>query len=45
MIVVGGAVELIPTFTIKSNIPTIASVEPYTPLELQGRVYLPKRRL
>lgn len=37
MIVIGGAVELIPTFTIKSNIPTIASVKPYTPLELQGR--------
>jgi cytochrome c oxidase cbb3-type subunit I/II len=37
MIVIGGAVEMIPTFTIKSNIPTIASVKPYTPLELQGR--------
>ena len=37
MIIVGGAVELIPTLTIKSNIPTIASVKPYTPLELQGR--------
>jgi len=36
-ILVGGAVELIPTLTIKSNIPTIASVKPYTPLELQGR--------
>lgn len=37
IILVGGAVEMIPTFTIKSNIPTIASVKPYTPLELQGR--------
>ncbi len=37
MIVIGGAVEMIPTFTIKSNIPTIASVKPYSPLELQGR--------
>jgi cytochrome c oxidase cbb3-type subunit I/II len=37
MIVVGGAVEMLPTFLIKSNIPTIASVKPYTPLELQGR--------
>lgn len=37
MIVIGGAVEMIPTFTIKQNIPTIASVKPYTPLELQGR--------
>jgi len=34
---IGGAVEMIPTFMIKSNIPTIASVKPYTPLELQGR--------
>lgn len=37
MIAVGGAVEMIPTFMIKSNIPTISSVKPYTPLELQGR--------
>jgi len=37
MIAIGGAVEMIPTFLIKSNIPTIASVKPYTPLELQGR--------
>ncbi len=33
----GGLFELIPTFLVKSNIPTIASVKPYTPLELQGR--------
>ncbi|MEO8148214.1 MAG: cytochrome-c oxidase, cbb3-type subunit I [Bacteroidia bacterium] len=37
LILIGGLVELIPTFMIKSNIPTIASVKPYTPLELQGR--------
>jgi cytochrome c oxidase cbb3-type subunit I/II len=37
IIAIGGAVEMIPTFLIKSNIPTIASVKPYTPLELQGR--------
>ncbi|MEI6947189.1 cytochrome-c oxidase, cbb3-type subunit I [Paraflavisolibacter sp. H34] len=36
-ILIGGAVEMIPTFLVKSNIPTIASVKPYTPLELQGR--------
>lgn len=36
-ILIGGLIELIPTFMIKSNIPTIASVKPYTPLELQGR--------
>jgi cytochrome c oxidase cbb3-type subunit I/II len=29
--------EIVPTFAIKSNIPTIASVTPYTPLELEGR--------
>jgi len=29
--------EIIPTFLIKSNVPTIASVHPYTPLELAGR--------
>ena len=34
---IGGALEIIPTFLIKSNIPTIAAVKPYTPLELQGR--------
>ncbi|TAD85168.1 MAG: cytochrome-c oxidase, cbb3-type subunit II, partial [Bacteroidetes bacterium] len=37
VVAVGGLVELIPTFLIKSNIPTIASVKPYTPLELEGR--------
>lgn len=34
---VGGAIELIPTFLIKENIPTISTIKPYTPLELQGR--------
>jgi len=37
VILIGGMVEMMPTFTIKSNIPTISSVKPYTPLELQGR--------
>ncbi len=37
VILIGGLVEMIPTFLIKSNVPTIASVKPYTPLELQGR--------
>ncbi|MBL7994957.1 cytochrome-c oxidase, cbb3-type subunit I [bacterium] len=36
-ILIGGALEIIPTFAIESNVPTIASVKPYTPLELQGR--------
>lgn len=36
-ILIGGVVEFIPTFIVKSNIPTIESVKPYTPLELHGR--------
>ena len=44
-ILIGGVVEVIPTYLIKSNIPTITSVKPYTPLELQGRDILRKRRL
>jgi cytochrome c oxidase cbb3-type subunit I/II len=36
-ILIGGVVELVPTFLIESNVPTIASVKPYTPLELEGR--------
>jgi cytochrome c oxidase cbb3-type subunit I/II len=36
-IIIGGVIEVIPTYLIKSNIPTIASVQPYTPLELEGR--------
>ncbi|MGN6533741.1 MAG: cytochrome-c oxidase, cbb3-type subunit I, partial [Ginsengibacter sp.] len=34
---IGGMAEMIPTFLVKSNIPTISSVQPYTPLELHGR--------
>lgn len=36
-ILIGGILELVPTFLIKSNVPTIAAVQPYTPLEVQGR--------
>lgn len=40
-ILIGGIVEFVPMFMVKSNVPTIASVQPYTPLELQGRdIYL-----
>ncbi|RME26855.1 MAG: cytochrome-c oxidase, cbb3-type subunit I [Candidatus Zixiibacteriota bacterium] len=40
-VAIGGLVEFIPTFLVKSNIPTIASVKPYTALELEGRdVYI-----
>lgn len=37
VILIGGIVEIIPTWLIKTNVPTIASVKPYTPLELHGR--------
>lgn len=37
VVAIGGIIEMIPTFMVKSNIPTISSVKPYTPLELQGR--------
>jgi cytochrome c oxidase cbb3-type subunit I/II len=36
-VLIGGLVEVIPTFLVRSNIPTITSVKPYTPLELEGR--------
>jgi cytochrome c oxidase cbb3-type subunit I/II len=37
VILIGGLVQILPTLLIKSNIPVISSVKPYTPLELQGR--------
>ena len=37
VVAIGGLVEIIPTMIVKSNIPTIASVKPYSPLELEGR--------
>lgn len=36
-VVVASLFEIIPTFLIGDNIPKIASVKPYTPLELYGR--------
>ena len=36
-ILIGTFLELVPTFLVESNVPTISSVKPYTPLELQGR--------
>jgi cytochrome c oxidase cbb3-type subunit I/II len=36
-ILIGGLIQILPTILVKSNIPTISSVKPYTPLELQGR--------
>ncbi len=41
VILIGGVIEIVPTFLVKSNIPTIEAVKPYTPLELHGRdVYI-----
>lgn len=37
VVLIGGLIEIIPTFAVKSNVPTIPSVKPYTPLEVQGR--------
>ncbi|NII27805.1 cytochrome-c oxidase, cbb3-type subunit I [Pseudoflavitalea sp. X16] len=37
VVAIGGILEMIPTFLVKSNVPTISSVKPYTPLELHGR--------
>lgn len=37
VVAIGGIIELVPTFLIDSNVPTISAVKPYTPLELQGR--------
>ena len=36
-VLVGGVVEFLPTALVRSNVPTIASVHPYTPLEIEGR--------
>lgn len=36
-VAIGGAIEILPTLTIKDNVPTISAVKPYTPLELEGR--------
>ncbi|MBT4968957.1 MAG: cytochrome-c oxidase, cbb3-type subunit I [Bacteroidetes bacterium] len=36
-VLIGGLIQIIPMLTVKSNIPTISSVTPYSPLELEGR--------
>ena len=36
-VLIGGVIQIVPTLMVKSNIPTIAAVKPYTPLELEGR--------
>lgn len=37
VILIGTVIEIIPTFLVESNVKTISSVKPYSPLELQGR--------
>lgn len=37
VILIGGIIEIVPTMMVESNVPTIASVKPYTALELEGR--------
>lgn len=36
-VAIGGFIEIVPTLVIKENVPTIAAVKPYSPLELEGR--------
>ena len=36
-VLIGGLVEVVPMYLIKENVPTIASVTPYRPLEVMGR--------
>ena len=36
-VAIGGFVEIVPTLMVKENVPTIAAVKPYSPLELEGR--------
>ncbi len=36
-VALGGIVEAVPMFLIRANVPSIATVEPYSPLELAGR--------
>ncbi len=36
-ILIGGMVEIIPMYLVKTNVETISAVKPYTPLELEGR--------
>ena len=36
-ILIGGIVEFLPLVLVKSNIPRIETVKPWTPLELAGR--------
>jgi len=37
VILIGGLIEIIPMYMVDSNVKTISSVQPYTPLEVEGR--------
>jgi len=37
VILIGGLIEIVPMYLVKTNVPTITNVKPYTPLELEGR--------
>ena len=37
VILIGGIIEIVPTIMVKTNVPTISTVKPYSPLELEGR--------
>ncbi len=37
LVLIGGIIEILPMVFIDKNVPKIASVQPYTPLELEGR--------
>lgn len=37
VVLIGGLAEIFPMVVVDDNVPTIASVKPYTPLELEGR--------
>ncbi|MBS2034217.1 cytochrome-c oxidase, cbb3-type subunit II [bacterium] len=37
LVLVGGIVEIVPLYYVRSSVPPIEGVKPYTPLELEGR--------
>ena len=37
VVLIGGIIEVVPMMMVDENVPKIASVKPYTPLELEGR--------
>jgi cytochrome c oxidase cbb3-type subunit I/II len=36
-VLIGGVIEFVPTALVRANVPSIAAVKPYTPLEVEGR--------